>query len=179
MMKRILGMVLASLLLLSCALEPTIQSPVDSSKREADLTLYDATYTFGMSNGTPLAVTAGVLAFHEEEQEAVLEHVTFIGYEEDGKPFFQGSARHAVINTTTYDATLSEKVSLQHLDEGIQVFSDRLSWSDKNQQLSSPGDIASTIIIDGDITLRGEGLMIDFTTLSVTFKKVLEGRVSR
>jgi len=179
MMKRIIGMVLASLLLLSCALEPTIQGPVDPSRKDADLTLYDATYTFGMSNGGPLAVTTKMLAFHEEEEEAVMESITFVGYEEDGHPFFQGSARHAIINTTTYDATLSKDVSLHHLDEEIQVFSDELSWSEKNQILSSPDHVASTIVIDGDITFRGKGLSIDFTTLAVTFEKVLEGRVSR
>lgn len=178
-MKRIPGIVLASFLLLSCALEPAIQGPVGSDRRAADLTLFDATYTFGMSGGGPLSVTAKVLAFHEEEQEAVLEDLVFIGYESDGRPFFQGSARHAVIDTTTYDATLSESVSLRHLDEEIQVFSDRLSWSDRHQRLSSPPHVASTVVIDEEITLRGEGLTIDFTALAVTFEKVLEGRVSR
>ena len=159
---------------LSCALEPSIW-PGRSKQARRGSYFYDATYT-GMSDGD-LCRYCQDTAFRRRGRSGDGKH--HLRHEEDGHPFFQGSARHAIINTTTYDATLSKDVSLHHLDEEIQVFSDELSWSEKNQILSSPDHVASTIVIDGDITFRGKGLSIDFTTLAVTFEKVLEGRVSR
>ena len=179
MTKRILGMVLASLLLLSCALEPTIQAPSDSSKRQADLTLFEATYTFGFSKGGPLAVGAKELAFLEEQNEAVMNDLTFTGYDEGGKAYLQGRAENAVISTDTYDAHLKGGVEVQHLDEDIHIFAEELLWSDEQQTLRSSKDTLATIIIDEEITLTGLGLMIDFTTLEVRFEKIIEGTVRR
>lgn len=179
MTKRILGMVLASLLLLSCALEPTIQGPSEESKRAADLTLYNATYTFGTTNGGPLTVTALRLAFRDEEESAEITDFTFIAYDEEGTAYLEGSADEGTIDSRSYNATLKGNVEIYHLDEDIRVFSEELSWDDEEQILTSPTSERSTIIVDGDITLTGEGVTVDFITRDVTFDRIVEGVVQR
>ncbi|MGD9926010.1 MAG: hypothetical protein AB7S66_00460 [Sphaerochaeta sp.] len=178
MRKRLLGMVLASFLFLSCSLSPEQEGMVRSFTLP-DLTLRNATYVLARGNEPPIKVIADEIDLYDQTHKAIIRGLHFSQEDEEGNLIISGHADYAEVDTEYYDAEISGSVSLEKYPEHLLIEAEALSWIGDDEILLSKGDTPVTLLYEGDKKVQGTGMTATLASFSVTFNAVLEGVISQ
>jgi hypothetical protein len=178
MRKRLLGMVLASFLFLSCSLSPEQEGMVRSFTLP-DLTLRNATYVLARGNEPPIKVIADEIDLYDQTHKAIIRGLHFSQEDEEGNLVISGHADYAEVDTEYYDAEISGSVSLEKYPEHLLIEAEALSWIGDDEILLSKGDTPVTLLYEGDKKVQGTGMTATLASFSVTFNAVLEGVISQ
>jgi hypothetical protein len=178
MRKRLLGMVLASFLFLSCSLSPEQEGMVRSFTLP-DLTLRNATYVLARGTEPPIKVIADEIDLYDQTHKAIIRGLHFSQEDEEGNLVISGHADYAEVDTEYYDAEISGSVSLEKYPEHLLIEAEALSWIGDDEILLSKGDTPVTLLYEGDKKVQGTGMTATLASFSVTFNAVLEGVISQ
>nr|WP_321262842.1 LPS export ABC transporter periplasmic protein LptC [uncultured Sphaerochaeta sp.] len=178
MRKRLLGMVLASFLLLSCSLSPE-QEATARSFTLPDLTLRNATYVLDRGNEPPISVIADEIDLYDQTHKAIIRGLHFSQKDKEGNIIISGHADYAEVDTEYYDAELSGSISLEKYPEHLIIEAEALSWIGDDETLVSRGDTPVTLLYEDNKKVQGTGMTATLASFSVTFKTVLEGVISQ
>ncbi len=178
MRKRLLGMVLASFLLLSCPLSPEQETLVRTFTLP-DLSLKNATYVLDRGSEPPLTVIADEIDFYDQTQKAIIRGLHFSQIDEEENLILTGHAEYAEVDTEYHDAELSGSVSLEKYPEHLLIEAEALSWLGEEETLVSKGETPVTLLYENDKKVQGTGMTATLATFTVTFKAVLEGVISQ
>jgi len=178
MRKKLLGMILASFLFLSCSLSPE-QEAFSRSFTLPDLSLKGATYVLDRGNEPPLFVIADEIDLYDQTHTAIINGLHFTQNDEEGNLILTGHAEYAEVDTEYYDAELSGSVLLEKYPEQLLIEAEALSWLGEDETLVSKGETPVTLHYENNKSVRGTGMTATLATFSVTFSEVLEGVISQ
>lgn len=174
MRKRLLGMVLATFLFISCSLSPE-QDIEARTFTLPDIALRNATYVMDRGNDPPLTVVAEEIAIYEQTHQAIIRGLSFSQWDEEGNLILTGHADSAKVDTEVYDAELTGSVWIEKFPEHLIIEAETLNWISEEEKLTSNGDTPVTLFYENDKKVQGTGMIASLATFNVTFDSVLEG----
>ncbi len=174
--RRLFGMILASLLLFSCSLSQE-DSLVARTLELPDLRLTNAVYVNKGSDGNPVTVYAQEISIYEATNKAFITGFSFVQKNDAGDIEITGKADQAEVDTNTYDAELKGNIRVEKPAENLIIEADNLSWKAEDQLLSSEGDAIVRLNYQDNKVVTGQGFHGDLKHSEFEFSKLLEGVV--
>jgi LPS export ABC transporter protein LptC len=171
-------MILALLLFTSCSVEQGTVSYGQISE-QPDIQLSNATYTLGRDTEEPIIVQAASISLYLKTDVALLEDITFVQKDQNGKIDLTGSALKATVNTKTYDAQLQGKIRISKTGEDFTIEAENLSWENDNQLLQSDTDFPVFISFDTGNTIWGTGFSGNLKEGTYEFSSIEKGVLSQ
>ncbi|NCC64326.1 MAG: hypothetical protein EOM15_06695 [Spirochaetia bacterium] len=168
------GMVLASLLMISCSLSVE-QEFLSRTDQLPDLQLSNATYTLDRGHEPPLFLKASRIAIYDVDNRAMLTDVSFFQKDEEGLIVLSGKADEAEVQTQTYDATLSGSIRIEKPSEQLVIEAEELMYNHELMILKSSQNSPITLIFEGNKRVVGSDLVAELATATFSFGTLDEG----
>jgi len=175
--KALLGMVIASVLTISCSLS-TEAELASRTLALPDLTLVNAEYVLKDEESEPIAIQAAEISLFDKTDRAILSSLSFSQSDKEGKVVLTGRADEAEANTKNWDARLTGNVQVTDVRNDFVIKADELSWLHKQQLITAPADRLVTIVYTDDKRIEGYGLDGDLKSAVFTFDRIVSGAVS-
>ncbi len=175
--KALIGMVIASLLMVSCSLS-TEAELASRTLALPDLALVNAEYVLKDEESEPIAIQAAEISLFDKTNTAILSSLSFTQRDEEGTILLSGRADEAVANTKNWDAQLSGNVQITDYRNDFVISADELSWLHKQQLITAPADRLVTIVYTDDKRIEGYGLDGNLKTSTFTFDRIVSGAFS-
>jgi len=172
--KACIGMVIASLLTISCSLS-TEAELASRTLSLPDLTLVNAEYVLKDEESEPIAIHAAEISIFEKSDTAVITDISFSQYDETGTVTLSGRSDEAEANTKSWDALLRGNVQVTDYRNDVVITADELTWLHKQQLINAPADQLVTIVYTNDKRIEGYGLDGDLKNSTFTFDRITEG----
>ncbi|HPK47719.1 MAG TPA: LPS export ABC transporter periplasmic protein LptC [Sphaerochaeta sp.] len=172
-----IGMVIASLLMISCSLS-TEAELARCTLVLPDLTLVNAEYVLKDEESEPIAIQAAEISLFDKTNTANLSRLTFTQRDGEGTILVSGRADAAVANTKEWDAQLSGNVEITDYRNDFVITADELSWLHKQQLITAPANQLVTIVYTNDKRVEGYGLDGNLKNSTFTFDRIVSGAFS-
>lgn len=170
----LISIILFTSLAISCTESDSSAAASDSIERP-DMEFSQVAYSLGRSEFPPVKMRSSTMQLFEDEHLAVLYQVTFEQKDSEGKTIMTGSCSSANIDTDTYQAVLSGKVSIDRPLDELSIQGEDITWYNDQQKIST--DKSVVLQYDSGSEIRGTGLTCDFRTSEFEFDRITEGRL--
>lgn len=140
-----------------------------------DIILLDATYVVNREGNTKINLSSSQIEIFNRRNLTTAEQSTFNFVDKSGKVIIEGSCEEISINTKTNDVELNGNVYFKILDPVLEISCDSLSWSNK-QNIISTND--NDVNVKSDVGLFiGSGLSLNIDTRYFEFKEITKGEL--
>ncbi len=170
-MRKLIYLAAIILLLSSCS----FRSGEEEEHEKAvlpDIILENSTYTLGQSGERPIYIESSRMTLYSYDNQAIVENISFISYDEDGNPSIEGSAGHGEIETDTKRMKLTGSVRLRASDGDMMIEADNLMFDSENEEVQADGNVR---VSSEDGTFSGTGFKGDLREETYSFETIQEG----
>ena len=161
-------------LLFSCSSEETQLSTPKLTEEVPDMILYNALYTLGKPDRSPLTMRSELITIYEDEALTTLQEPSFTQKNfNTGEIEIEGSCGYAE-SRNDQNVTLSKGVKLTKKSDNVTIECNELIWDDQNRSLYTDSTVHLTYEDGSEITVNGFTAYLDDNIYE--FKKIIEGR---
>ena len=167
-------MIFSILLSTSCSLK--YSETVNSEDKVPEFVFEDTKLVRYEDNKPSLELTAGTLEQYKDSDETYGKDISFVSFDEEGKPETQGSCGIIFADTGKKVYELYDDINLYNAPENMRFYASVLKWNGVSEQLTS-GRSDMVKIEKDDTIMRGSGFSASGISKTFSFRGNITGTI--